>query len=84
MVEIHRHKYFLMAKAATNSLQRRPPFLCVFVKHITGLRTETSPVIGFSCLQFGGDRNERNFFTDFSIIGPHGPLLTRAVKNQLK
>ena len=54
MVEIHRQKYFLMAKAATNSLPRRPPFSCVFKTSLREayqrLGTETSPVIGFNCL----------------------------------
>ena len=28
LIEIHRQKYLLVAKAATNSLPRRPPFWC--------------------------------------------------------
>ena len=54
LVEIRRQKYFLMAKAATNSLPRRPPFLSVFKTLLREayqwLGTETSPVNGFNYL----------------------------------
>ena len=52
---------FVLAKAATNSLPRRPPFLSVFKtslrKVYQQLGTETRPVIGLNYVQFGGDRN---------------------------
>ena len=32
LVKIHRHKNFVLAKTATNSLPRHYPFLCDFVK----------------------------------------------------
>ena len=47
------------------------------------LGSETSPAIGltyyFLWAKFGGDRN--NVFTTFSIIEPHGPVFTGAVRN---
>ena len=54
MVEIRCKKYFLMAKAATNSLLRRPPFLSVFKTLLREayqwLGTETSSVNDFNYL----------------------------------
>ena len=90
MVEIHRQKYFLTAKAATNPLPRRPPFLCVFKTSLREayrrLGTETSPAIGFNCLLPVGQiwwRSEvTQFFTNFLIIGPYSPIFTRAVRNE--
>ena len=52
--EIRRQKYFLMAKAATNSLPRPPQFLSVFKISYQQSGTETSPVIGLKYLLLVG------------------------------
>ena len=83
MVEIRCKKNFLIAKAATNSLLRRPLFLPVFKSSsrdvFPRLGTETSPVIGstldFLWSKFNGDHMQRNFLKTFSIIGSHSPII---------
>ena len=85
--EIRRQKYFVMAIAATNSLPHPPQFLSVFKISYQQLGTETSPVIGLKYLLLVGqiwwrsDRKQRNLFTTFSIIRPHGPIFIEAVRN---
>lgn len=54
MVEIRRQKYYLMTKAATNSLPRRPKFFSDFKtslpKGYQRMGSETSSVIGLDYL----------------------------------
>ena len=53
------------------------------------LRSKTSPVIGLTYLlpvgqMWGRSAEVAQCFRTFSIIGPHGPIFTRAVRNEQK